>query len=103
LLRARGARGRRESLLSDSRKKRAEDDREKGHKGEQHDRGKGDAGESEHANERGTSCRENRKRQVPSHKHIFLTLLNFLVLQLFSIRLLPLAFRNSSKAANLLK
>jgi hypothetical protein len=92
LLRARGARGRRESLLSDSRKKRAEDEREKGHKGEQHNRGKGDARESERTNERGTSHREKRKRQTPSHKPFFLTLLNFLVLQLFSIRLLPLAF-----------
>ena len=32
---------------------------------------------------RETRCRENRKRQAPSRKHIFLTLLNFLVLHFF--------------------
>ena len=67
MLRARGARGRRDSLLqsvdaphqsdprSDSSKKRAEDDRGKGKKGER-DREKGNKGESKRAKKRETIC-----------------------------------------------
>ena len=78
MLRARRARGRRESLLqdadaphqsdprSDSSKKRAEDDREKGNKGER-DREKGDKGEraNERTRERKVAERTGRDR----HRH----------------------------------
>jgi len=109
LLRARGARGRRDSLLqyldaphqsdtrSDSSKKRAEDDRGKGKKGER-DREKGNEGESKRAKERENICTTIRKRQTPPRKHIILTLLNFWVFELSSICLLRLVFRNSPKA-----
>jgi len=109
LLRARGARGRRDSLLqylaaphqsdprSDSSKKRADDDRGKGEKGER-DREEGNKGESKQAKKRKKICITIRKRQTPPHKHIILTLLNFRVFELSSIRLLRLVFRNSPKA-----
>jgi hypothetical protein len=109
LLRARGARGRRDSLLqdadaphqsdtrSDSSKKRAEDDRGKGKKGER-DREKGNKGDSKRAKQREKICITIRKRQTPPRKHIILTLLNFRVFELSSIRLLRLVFQNSPKA-----
>ena len=55
-----------------------------------------------HERERDKPQRE-KKEADPVTQAFFLTLLNFLVLQLFSIRLLPLAFWNSSKNANLFK
>ncbi len=90
MLRARGARGRRDSLLqdadaphqsdtrNDSSKKRAEDDRGKGKKGER-DREEGNKGESKQAKKRKKICIKIRKRQTPPRKHINLTLLNFRV------------------------
>ncbi len=61
------------------------------------------AQEKANARTREGQATERKERGRPRHTSFFLTLLNFLVLQLFSIRLLPLAFRNSSKTANLLK
>ena len=66
-------------------------------KGER-DREKGNKGESERAKQREKICITIRKRQTPPRKHIILTLLNFRVFELSSIRLLRLVFQNSPKA-----
>ena len=106
MLRAKGARGRRDSLLqdadaahqsdprSDSSKKRAEDDRGKGNK-EERDREKGNTGESERANEREKSWRTRKLRSVKK-----MCLCDGACLFLFSLQLVPLSFSCSLSPAS---